>query len=131
MSIIGDREPWGSRESVVIGALPQLFMLPDVGLAQLNSQHTTMCGGVALSDRFVSYLELKDAIARALTYNQRIVLFRRYVKGDTRRDTAKALRLRYNTVALDEFEGLQALVRLLWGDPAYESPPRMRRLASV
>lgn len=131
MAIIGDREPWGTREAQVIGALPIIFTLPDVSLAQLNSRHTTVCGGVALSDRFVSYLEVKDAIKRALTLRQRIVLFRRYVKGETRRDTAKALTLRYNTIAIDEVEGLQALVRLLWDDPSYESPPRMRRLAPV
>lgn len=84
-------------------------------------------GGMRLADRFVTRLEVKDAMKRALTYRQFAVLWYRFGLDWTQKVTAIHMHLDRETVRIDEVAGLQAMVRVLWNDAAYVSPPRWRK----
>lgn len=121
MSELGDYEPF-SREGAVIAAIAAAFAGADS--APLNDARATACGGVALSDRFSNRLAVKDAM-HALTLRQHLILWYRFAKDETKTATAAHYHISRNTVACDEVLGLQTLVRVLWGEPRYVSPPRV------
>lgn len=133
MTDLGDREPFGTREGEVIAAIAAAFAPADT-LSQLNV-HETSATGVCLSARFTNRMGIKHAMralvqSNTLTQREYIILWCRFAKGMTQLRTAGHLSLSLNTVATDEHRGLQTLVRFIWHDPTYVTPPRVRRAKS-
>lgn len=133
MTDLGDREPLGTREGEVIAAIAKGFASAETA-AQLNT-HATSATGVCLSSPFTNRLDIKHAMrvlvqSNTLTQREYIVLWCRFAKGMTQLRTAGHLSLSLNTVATDEHRGLQTLVRFIWGEPGYVTPPRVRRAKS-
>jgi len=131
MTELGDREPFTSREGEIIRAIRAGFAPPD-SIQSLNTRATTACGGVALIDRLVNRMDIKLALLtlvqqNMMTQRQYIVLWCRFAKDKTKTATAKHLHIDRETVANDEFYGLQTMARYIWADPAYTTPPRIRQ----
>jgi hypothetical protein len=144
MPIIGEgSEPW-SREAAVIGALRQA-LLPDGPSMSCVSGHQTAratgrtpgglwpLGGPELSDRFVTRMEIIDALNRlgALDTEQKAVIVLLHGHGYTARETCAMLHLDRDHLVRQEAAALQQLVRWLWDEPGYESPPRVRPRRSM
>lgn len=130
MPVIGEYEPLGSREGAVIAALRAALARDGAGATPLNSRASSATG-VRLDDRFVTRLEVLAA-HRRLPLRVNLVLWCRFGPHDLNQtETARRLHLARNTVATDEAAGLQYMVRVLWEEPDYVSPPRVRPLRSL
>lgn len=132
MPELGDREPF-SREGEMKAAIGHAYAAAYYAQPAINTRQSTPCGGVSLHPGFVNRMDVRLAMetlvrANVMTWRQGMVLWCRFAKAKTQEDTARHLHLTRNTIAVDEVAGLQTLIRYIWRDPEYTSPPRTRRL---
>lgn len=130
--IIGEYEPATSREAAVIGALRAALVAGGRSSISLNSTAASATG-VCLADRWVSRMEIIDAVTRLYRCapQQAAVIVLLHGQDYTGKEAAVELHIDRNTLAIDEAAGLQQIVRWLWDEAAYESPPRLRPHRSV
>lgn len=130
--IIGEYEPATSREAAVIGALRTALVPGGRGSINLNSTDASATG-VCLADRWVTRMEIIDAVTRLYRCEpqQAAVIVLLHGQDYTSREAAGELHIDRNTLAIEEAAGLQQIVRWLWAEPAYESPPRLRPRRSI
>lgn len=125
---LGDYEPIGAREGLVIRALADLFDGSHV--PRINNREETRGEGRALSAEMVGRLTLIEALDR-LSARARHVLYLRFGEREEAKGAARRLGTDLNAVLTCEHDALEMLVRLLWDEPAYTSGARLRRSREV
>lgn len=120
--IIGEHEPATSRESYVRAALMHAYRGAES--VQMNSADASVTGR-CLSDAFTSDLEVQAAVEKLnpLHWNVVDLWFR---LDCTVEETAARLHRSVRAVGLYRHEAVEELIRILWNEPGYRTPPRYR-----
>ena len=131
MAIIGDREPFGTRESQMMSALSALWE-PDAEMPVIKTaSRVPDSTGLCPSDSVITRAELAEALKR-LSLRQYLLLRIRIAENEPPIHAAKRMHTDRDNLLSEETAALQLLIRYVFADfdaggPPYEGDPHWRR----